>query len=304
MKVLITGGTGFVGRRIVHELQKAGDKVVILTRDIDHAVKILGNQCNCFEWASPSETMPPLEAFRGVDGVINLMGEGIADKRWSDEQKQRIYDSRVLGTANLVKAMSELEHKPRVLVSASAMGIYGNRGEEDISESSNIADDFLAHVCHDWEDRASQAENFGMRVVLIRTGVVIGHDGGALKKMLPAFKLGAGGKVGSGDQYMSWIHVDDLVKMYIETLKHGDFSGPYNATAPIPVRNWEFTKILGKVLKRPTMATVPAFILKLLFGEMAKVLLEGSKVLPRKFQEKNFVFKFPTLEGALRDAAL
>lgn len=302
MKVLITGATGFVGRRIVHELQKAGDEVVVLTRDVDHAAKILGNQCNCYEWASPTETLPPHNVLVGVDGVINLMGEGIADRRWSDEQKVKIYDSRVLGTANLVKGLSELEHKPRVLVSASAMGIYGNRGEEDISENSQIADDFLAHVCHDWEDRATQAENLGIRVVLMRTGVVIGHDGGALKKMLPAFKLGAGGKVGSGDQYMSWIHVDDLVKMYIETLKHADFSGPYNATAPMPVRNQEFTKILGKVLKRPTLATVPTFVLKLLFGEMAKVLLEGSKVLPRKFQEKNFVFKFPTLEGALRDA--
>lgn len=304
MKVLITGATGFVGRRIVHELQKAGDQVVVLSRDMDHAATILGNQCNCYEWTNPAETLPPSDAFKGVDGVINLMGEGIADRRWSPEQKQKIYDSRVLGTSNMVRAMAELEHKPRVLVSASAMGIYGNRGEEDISENSDMADDFLAHVCHDWEDRASQAENLGMRVVLIRTGVVIGHNGGALKKMLPAFKLGAGGKVGSGDQYMSWIHVDDLVKMYIETLKHSEFSGPYNATAPVPVRNIEFTKILGKVLRRPTLATVPAFALKLLFGEMAKVLLGGAKVLPRKFQEKNFVFKFPTLEGALRDAAL
>lgn len=304
MKVLITGATGFIGRRVVKALQNAGDEVVVLTRSAYHAKSALGEKCNYFVWDHTTSTLPPEEAFEGVDGVINLMGEGIADKRWSDLQKRRIYDSRILGTSNLVKRIENMEprRRPQVLVSASAIGIYGDRGEEEISEDSTPAHDFLAKVCTDWEAEANKAQKLGLRVVLVRTGVVIGHAGGALKKMLPAFKIGAGGVVGDGHQYMSWIHVDDLADMYVTSLKNAEVRGAINGTAPNPVTNKEFTKTLGRTLKRPTIAAVPGFILKLIFGEMSTVLLEGAKVIPRKIKEKNFNFKYPTLDRALDQA--
>lgn len=302
MKVLVTGATGFVGREVVKQLLANGDEVIVLTRNVAKAALKMGSQCRYFQWQDTS-LLPPLEAFEGAEGVINLMGEGIADKRWDEEQKKRIYESRITSTANLVEAMEGLKIKPSVLVSASAVGIYGNRDNEDITEASSIADDFLANVCNDWEREASRALELDVRVVTIRTGVVLGRGGGALKKMLPPFKLGIGGKLGTGHQYMSWIHVNDLASMYIEALKNPEMKGPYNGTAPYPVTNEEFTKCLGKTLKRPTFASVPAFALKFLFGEMSVVLLEGQKVLPVKFKEMKFRFQYPTLEKALKETA-
>lgn len=302
MKVLVTGATGFVGKEVVKQLLTNGDEVMVLTRNVAKAALKMGSRCRYFQWQDTS-SLPPLEAFEGVEGVINLMGEGIADKRWDEEQKKKIYESRITSTASLVEAIGGLKSKPTVFVSASAVGIYGNRENEDIIETSSVADDFLANVCNDWEREANRALELGIRVVTIRTGVVLGRGGGALKKMLPAFKLGAGGKLGTGQQYMSWIHVSDLASMYIEALKNPQMQGPYNGTAPYPVTNEEFTKCLGKALKRPTFATVPAFVLKFLFGEMSAVLLEGQRVLPVKFKEMKFRFQYPTLEKALKETA-
>lgn len=302
MRVLVTGATGFIGKRVVKTLLSQGDEVVVLTRNVAKAAIKLGSQCQYYQWINTDEH-PPLEAYQGVDGIINLMGEGIADKRWDEEQKQKIYNSRIHGTRNLLDGMKDLPRKPQALVSASAVGIYGDRGDEDITEESALAEDFLAHVCKDWEKEALRAHEMGLRVAIIRTGVVLGRGGGALKKMLPIFKLGAGGPVGSGEQFMSWIHVDDLAAMYVEALKKPDLEGVFNGTAPFPAKNKDFTKALGRALKRATFIPAPAFALKIVFGEMSQVLLDGQKVLPRKFKENDFRYKYPTLEMALKETA-
>lgn len=301
MKVLVTGATGFVGRVVVKQLLQAGDEVVVVTRNLPKAALTLGSQCKYFYWSEGDAL--PIEAFEGVDGVVNLMGEGIADKPWTEEQKKKIYDSRIQGTKHIVEAIAKLDKKPAVLVSASAVGIYGNRGPEEINEASNLGNDFLAKVCIDWEKEASKAKPMVKRAAFIRTGVVLGRKGGALAKMLPIFKLGAGGPLGTGNQYMSWIHVEDLASMYVEALKNKSVDGVFNGTAPYPATNKEFTKALGKVLKRPTILPAPAFALKFVFGEMSTVLLDGQKVLPRKFKEVNFRYRYPTLEMALKETA-
>lgn len=302
MKVLVTGATGFVGKVVVRQLLEAGDEVVVLTRNIPKAALTLGSQCKYFQWVDTNE-LPDAKAFEGVDGVINLMGEGIADKRWSDEQKKKIYNSRINGTQRLVEVISKLDKKPSVFVSTSAVGIYGSRGAEDITEESTTADDFLGHLCKEWEKEASKVKTHVQRLVFIRVGVVLGRNGGALAKMLPPFKMGVGGPLGSGNQYMSWIHIEDLAAMYIEALKNNSMNGPYNGTAPYPATNKEFSTALGKVLKRPAFAPAPAFAIKLAFGEMSVVLLEGQKVLPKKFKDLNFRYRYPTLEMALKETA-
>lgn len=301
MKVVITGATGFVGQVIVKQLLEAGDEVVVLTRNVAKAAISLGSSCKYFQW-DDNTSLPPVEAFEGADGVINLMGETIS-KRWDEEQKKRIYNSRINGTRRVVEVLEKLNKKPKVFVSTSAIGIYGSRGPEELNENSTLADDFLGKVCKDWENEANKARNHGARVVIIRTGVVLGRNGGALEKMLPIFKMGAGGPVGSGNQYMSWIQIEDLAAMYIEALKNESIKGPFNGTAPYPATNAEFSKILGKVLRRPAFMPAPAFALKLVFGEMSQLLLEGQKVLPVKFKEQHFRYRYPTLEMALKETA-
>lgn len=302
MKVLVTGASGFVGKRVVRELLSNGDEVVVLTRSIAKAAINLGSRCKYFTWADTT-VKPPLEAFDGVQAVINLMGEGIADKRWDEAQKKKIHDSRVVGTRMLIEAIKELPKKPSVLVSGSAIGVYGNRGEEEVTEDSSTGSDFLATVCKDWEAEALKAKAIGLRVSLVRTGIVLGKGGGALKKMLPIFKLGAGGPIGNGKQYMSWIHVDDIARMFVEAAKNPSLSGPLNGTAPYPATNKEFAKALGKELHRPAFAPAPEFAIKMALGEMSQMLLDGQKVLPTKFKGAKFRFLYPTLEMALRDSA-
>lgn len=301
MKILVTGATGFVGTRVVNKLLSHGYEVNVLSRNIVSAAMKLGSKCHYFQWANQSE-MPPAESLQGVDGIIHLMGEGIADKRWDENQKKKIYDSRIESTRSLIEAIKNQSVKPKVLVSTSAVGIYGDRGDEVITEESSTANDFLAKVCKDWEAEANRAADLGLRVAIIRTGVVLGKNGGALKKMLPIFKLGGGGPVGSGKQYMSWIHIDDLAGMYIEAIKNPAIVGPHNATAPNPARSKEFAKVLGKTLNRPAFAPAPAFALKMVFGEMSQVLLDGQKVMPNKFQKQNFQYSYPTLENALKES--
>ncbi len=302
MRVLVTGATGFVGKRVVEQLLDNGMEVVVVTRNIAKAALSLGSKCKYYQWLNTLEK-PPVEAFNGVDGIINLMGEGIADKRWDEAQKQKIYESRIVSTQKLLDVIKELPVKPKVMVSTSAVGVYGDRQDEEISEESAVGNDFLAGVCKDWEREANKASELGMRVAIIRTGVVLGRGGGALKKMLPIFKLGAGGPVGSGQQYMSWIHVDDLASMYVEALKNDTIKGPLNGTAPYPATSKDFAKTLGKTLHRPAFAPAPAFAIKLAFGEMSDVLLKGQKVLPLKFKEKKFRYRYPTLEMALKETA-
>ena len=301
MKVVITGATGFVGQVIVKQLLEAGDEVVVLTRNVAKAAISLGSECKYFQW-DDTNSLPPIEAFNGVDGVINLMGESIS-KRWDEEQKKKIYNSRINGTRRLVEVLEQLTKKPKVFVSSSAIGIYGNHGPEELNENSALADDFLAKVCKDWENEANKARNHGVRVVTIRTGIVLGRNGGALEKLLPIFKIGAGGPVGSGNQFMSWIQIEDLAAMYVEALKNDSLKGPLNGTAPYPATNAEFSKVLGKVLRRPAVLPAPAFALKIVLGEMSQLVLEGQKVLPVKFKEQKFRFRYPTLEMALKETA-
>ncbi len=301
MKVLMTGATGFVGRVIVRQLLAAGDEVVVLTRHIPGAALVLGSQCKYFQWKNLSEA-PPAEAFAGVDAVVNLVGEGIADKRWDERQKKRIYNSRIDGTRQLVLAMKAAGVK--ALVSTSAVGIYGPRGDEEVIETGKAGDDFLAGVCKDWEKEAEAAKDFGVRVAILRVGVVLGRGGGALKKMLPIFKMGAGGPVGSGDQWMSWVHVEDLAAMYVRAVKEKQFVGVYNATSPYPAKNKDFSKVLGNVLKRPAFAPAPGFVMKFVFGEMSTVLLDGQRVMPKRLHdEAHFHYRYATLEMALKETA-
>jgi uncharacterized protein (TIGR01777 family) len=302
MRVLVTGASGFVGQRVVKELQKNGHEVVVLTRNIAKSALNLGSRCKFVHWLDTT-TVPAAAAFEGVEGIINLMGEGIADKRWDEVQKQKIHDSRIIGTQKLIEAIAAMPKKPKVLVSASAVGIYGNRDAEEITESSSTGSDFLANLCIEWEAKANKAKTLGVRVAIIRTGVVLGRGGGALKKMLPIFKLGAGGPIGTGKQYMSWIHVDDLASIYVEAINNASLEGAVNGTAPYPATNAEFTKALGKALRRPAVLKVPAFALKTAIGEMSSVLLDGQKVLPTKIKENKFRFHYPTLEMALKETA-
>ena len=301
MKILITGATGFVGSVIVKELLASGDEVVVLTRSISNAALKLGSRVKYFYWGD-YRTAPPAEAFAGVDGVINLMGETIS-KRWDAKTKKEIYDSRILATRSLVEGMRNLAQKPKVFVSASAIGYYGNRGAEELDETSAPGSDFLAKVCKDWEKEAQSAQDLGIRLAIIRIGVVLGRKGGALAKMLPVFKMGVGGKVGSGEQYMSWIHVKDLACMFVEAVKNPSIEGTLNGTAETPVTNAEFTKVLGRALGRPTLFPAPAVAMKIAFGEMSTLLLEGQKVLPKRFLRNRYHYRYPTLEKALRETA-
>lgn len=302
MRILVTGATGFVGQVVVKQLLDQKFEVVILTRNIPKAAIILGNKCKYFQWADTNE-LAPKEAFEGVDGVVNLMGENIGGRKWSLEQKKMIYNSRIDGTRRLIDTISTLTHKPSVFVSASAIGVYGSRGPEELNENSSLGNDFLAHVCKDWEHEALRAQEFGLRVGIIRTGIVLGRNGGVLNRMLPIFKKGLGGPMGEGNQFMSWIHIDDLAAMYIEVLTNKSISGVHNGTAPYPATNTDFTKALGKVLKKPTAFRAPRFVLKSALGEMSTLVLDGQKVLPSKFKTENFRYRYPTLDMALKETA-
>ncbi len=297
MRALVTGATGFVGTRLLARLENP----VVLSRHADKAAKALAKFGVQVQQWDPQGGPPPPAAFNGVDTVIHLAGDPVAEGRWNAQKKARIRDSRVIGTRNLVAALRALPVKPGVLVSASAVGLYGPRGDEELTEASSPADDFLAEVCASWEREAVAARDFGVRVVPIRVGIVLGEGGGALRKMLTPFKLGLGSPLGSGRQYMPWIHIDDLVEMMLFAAREPSVTGPLNGTAPHPVTNREFTKTLGRVLGRPTFfPPVPGFMLRLIFGEFANALLGSQRVLPQAALAAGFPFKYPELEPALR----
>ncbi|MFM8706854.1 MAG: TIGR01777 family oxidoreductase, partial [Planctomycetia bacterium] len=292
----MTGATGFVGPRLLRLL----DAPVVLSRNPERARAALGPLAGpLYRW-DPMQGPPPAEAFEGVDVVLHLAGESVAEGRWTAAQKARIRDSRVVGTRHLVAGIAQTAVKPRVFVSASAVGYYGDRGDEELTESSTPADDFLARVCVEWEREAVAAESHGVRVVTARTGIVLGAGGGALGKMLTPFKLGAGGPLGNGRQWMPWIHVADLARLYLHAAEHESIRGPMNAVAPHPVRNSEFTKALGRQLHRPAFMPAPYLGLRLLFGEFAKVLFASQRVIPRVAIDTGFVFQYPEIAAALR----
>ena len=295
MNITITGATGFIGRRLIERLSSAPHQLHALTRHTN--VKFGDIAVWTTRWDPMTETPPP-ESVVNADAVIHLAGEPIA-QRWTTAARFQIRESRVQGTRRLVDALSKSKRKPAVLVSGSAVGIYGSRGEEILTESSAHGHGYLAELCEVWENEAAAAESLGIRVVRIRTGVVLGKGGGALQKMLPPFKAFVGGKVGSGKQWMSWIQLDDLVGIICHALEH-PMVGPVNGTAPNPVTNGQFTAELGRALGRPAVFPVPDFAIKALFGEMASVVLDSQRVLPKAAESAGYKFLYPELGPALR----
>jgi uncharacterized protein len=295
MKILITGASGLVGSRLLPALKSLGHEVIGLTRDQSRA------RGDSAFW-DPKGGFIDSGALAGCDAAVNLAGESIASGRWNARRKRAIRESRVHATNTIVQALATLEPRPRVLVNASAVGYYGSRGSEQLDESSaSGSGDFLSGVCRDWEAAAEPASRAGIRVVLTRFGVILSKQGGALATMLTPFKLGLGGKIGRGQQYMSWIAIDDVVGSIVHCLQAETIGGPVNVVAPQPVTNAEFTKTLGQVLSRPTIFPMPAFAAKLVFGEMGEeLLLGGQRVQPARLLESGYVFKYPELETALR----
>jgi uncharacterized protein (TIGR01777 family) len=301
MHVAITGATGVIGGALARALRDRGDEPVALSRDGARARDALGVEA--YEWKAPKAEPPPLDALSGSDAVVNLLGETIG-QRWSAGVKREIGDSRILSTRNLVAALAELPdaERPGVLVSQSATGWYGARGEERLDEAEPAGDDFLARVTVAWEAEADRAEELGVRVVLPRTGVVLAESGGALEKMLPFFKLGIGGPVAGGRQYVPWVHLDDVVGALLFALANEALRGPVNVTAPEPVTNKELSRTLGRVLRRPAFAPVPALAVKALYGEMASIVTTGQRAVPARLEELGYRFRRPDLEQALRAA--
>ncbi|HWQ34151.1 MAG TPA: TIGR01777 family oxidoreductase [Blastocatellia bacterium] len=297
MKLLITGATGLVGRTLCRWLKDDGHSIVALSRTPDPARVPQADAV--FAW-QPEAGMPPAAAFEGVDGVIHLAGESVAAQRWTAEHKRRVRDSRVLGTRHLVEAMQALAAPPKVFISASAVGFYGDRGDEVLDENSPPGHGFLSEVCVEWEREAQRAAEFSVRVALLRIGVVLSPQGGALTQMLPIFRLGLAGKLGSGRQWFPWIHLDDVVGIIRFTLEQ-PVSGPVNVTAPGIVTNAEFTEALARVLHRPAFFAAPAFGLKLVMGEMAAVVLASQRAVPQAVLEAGYKFRYPELRSALTD---
>jgi uncharacterized protein len=296
MKVLMTGATGFVGSKLVGLLVERGHEVVVLTRSVDSAKKRIGYPCSFFKWDGLTEAVPA-KALEAVEAVVHLAGEGVAEKRWTPAQKRKILESRTLSTRSLVEAIGKLEVPPKVFLSASAIGFYGDRGEETLTESSSRGEGFLSDVCVAWEAEASRANT--LRRVQCRIGIVLGEGGGALKPMVPLFQSGLGGPLGPGSQWMSWIHLTDLVSILAWALENPEVEGALNCVSPTPIRNREFTHALARALRVPAFLSAPAFALRLALGEMAKVVLASQRVLPRRALEKGFRFEHTQLDGAL-----
>lgn len=301
MKVAIAGATGFVGSRLVERLNQEGVRVLVLTRNIDSARKIFPSQgfANVEIIAyTPNVSGSWQDALSGCDAVVNLAGEPIGEGRWTPERKQEILNSRQLGTQKIVEAIAKSNPKPSVLVNASAIGYYGTSETATFDENSLSGNDFLAQVCQAWEAEATKVIDAGVRLVILRFGIVLG-TGGALGKMITPFKLFAGGPIGSGRQWFSWIHVDDIVNLILKSLNKPELQGVYNATAPNPVRMSELSQTMGQVMNRPSWLPVPSFAIEALLGDGAIVVLEGQKVEPKKTLEAGFEYLYPNLKPAL-----
>ncbi len=295
MRIGITGATGFLGRKLVRALTARGDTVVAFTRDPRKHRDRFGPRV---EVAALAELSPSM--VERMDAVVNLAGEPVSDGRWTDARKDAILRSRVEATRAVVTAIGGATKRPSVLVNASAVGFYGPRGDEEVDEQSPAGDDFLAHVCAAWESEAKRVTSHGVREVRVRIGVVLGDDGGALAKMLPAFKAFVGGPIGDGRQWFPWVHVDDVVSLIVFALDRADVAGPLNATAPTPVRFRDFAHTLGEVLHRPAWLPVPAFALRAAMGEMSTIVLSGQRAIPRAAMAAGFAFAHGDLREALQ----
>lgn len=301
MKIAIAGGTGFVGSLLVKKLHHRGDRIIVFSRNPDRARKVFPIKAfPNVEIASYTPTQPGewQQVISGCDGVVNLAGEPIADERWTEEVKDKILKSRQLVTRHIVDAIAQAKSKPAVLVNASAIGYYGTSETAVFEESSPPGNDFLAEVCKTWETEAQKVKETGTRLVILRIGIVLGN-GGAIAKMMTPFRLFAGGPIGSGEQWFSWIYREDLVSLILFSLDRPDLDGTFNATAPNPVRMKELCNNLGEVLQRPSWLPVPAFALELRLGDGAKVVLEGQQVLPKATQAAGFAYEYPTIKPAL-----
>ena len=301
MRVVVTGATGMIGRAVVVALRDRGHVVVALSREPARARDGLGGEVEAYSWPNPVDEPPPEAALAGADAVVNLMGEPVA-QRWTTEVKGRIRDSRVGGTRSLVQGLLAVapDRRPSVLVSQSATGYYGPRHGETLDEDAPAGSDFLAGVVIGWEREALSAAS-DLRVAVTRTGVVLSPDGGALAKMLPFFRAGVGGPVAGGAQYVPWVHLDDVVGALVFCLDNPQASGPVNLTAPNPVTNTELSHALGRVLRRPAVLPVPAFALKLLYGDMAQIVTTGQRAVPARLEQLGYRFRHGELEPALRD---
>jgi uncharacterized protein (TIGR01777 family) len=298
MRVTITGATGLIGPAVIAELRRRGPvEITALSRDVERARAKLGAEVEVARWSALEEAAPA-GALAGRDAIVHLAGAPVA-QRWSASAKEAITDSRVIGTRNLVQGLAAAQPRPSALVSSSAIGIYGARHEEPLDEEAALGYGFLAETCIAWEQEAGRASELGVRVVNMRTGVVLDARGGALAKMLPPFRMGVGGPVAGGGQYVSWIHLEDLAAMIVTAIEQESWSGPVNATAPEPVTNRELSHALGRVLHRPAVLPVPGFALGLLYGEMAEIVTTGQRVLPAKALVHGFHFRHPRLEEAL-----
>ncbi len=294
MHIVMSGGSGFLGRALERVLSRDGHRVSVLTR------RARAGRPHDIVWTPSGESGPWAEALKGADVVVNLAGEGMADRRWTGARKAALVDSRLKATASLVKAVERASHGPRVFVSASGVGYYGPTGDARIAEDAPAGHDFVARMAAAWEDAAAPAAGVG-RLVLLRTGLVLGTEG-ALAKMLLPFKLGVGGRLGSGRQWMPWIHVDDWAALTARLIAEPGATGPFNLTAPEPVTNADFTRALGRALHRPTVFPVPAFALKLALGEMAELLLTGQRAVPAKALALGYDFRYPAIDSALAAA--
>ena len=304
MRVFLTGGTGLIGSRIVRKLRERGDVPVVLSRKEGPARQKLGDGVVVVE-GDPMIAGGWMKAVEECDAVMHLAGENLFARRWNVAFKQLLVDSRIKSTANVVEALkrkpTRADGSPKTLVNASAIGIYGPHGDEELTEESPAGDDYLARLCVEWEAAARAVEAAGVRSTQVRVGVVLDKNGGALAKLLTPFKMFVGGPVGSGKQYMSWIHHDDMVGLFLFALDTSAAVGPINGTAPNPVPNCDFSKTLGKALHRPAILPTPGFALKLLLGEAADVVTNGQRVLPRKALALGYTFRYPTLDGALAE---
>jgi len=294
-KVLITGGTGFIGRALCKQLSLKGAEVTVLSRHPEKVPELCGSS------ATGINSLEELDSAAKFDTVINLAGEPIADRRWSGSQKERLGKSRIDLTKDLLVCLKRMEQKPECLISGSAVGYYGDQGDMEVDEATAAHDEFTHQLCRDWEAEALRAEELGIRVCIIRTGLVVGKDGGFLSKMLPPFRAGLGGPIGNGSQWMPWIHMDDIVALILFLIERKDIRRIFNGTAPQPVTNREFTKTLADLLKRPALLPAPALALKLALGEMSRLLLTGQRALPKAALGAGFVFRFEELRPALED---
>ncbi len=299
MKILMTGAAGFIGTRLCEVLAQQGHSLVALSRSPARSQKNFGVPIEIYRWEAPAKFLPTQAAFEGVDAVIHLAGESISGY-WSDPKMKAIRESRVVGTRHLVQGMARLASRPKMLISASAIGYYGNQGDAILSEDSQPRTDFLSAVCHDWEEEATRAKELGLRVAQLRFGIVLGPGGGALSAMLLPFRLGLGGPMGSGRQWWSWVHREDVIGLIEMALAEG-LEGPVNVTSPNPLPQREFAKVLGRVLGRPAFMPTPALVLKLMLSGFSAELLGSKRVMPERALQAGYKFRYPELEPGLRE---